>query len=216
MLVDYVTLAVVGMFIGLSVSAPIGAVNLICIRRALEHGQVNGLVAGLGSVLGDGIFAVIAAFGLHAARSAIMSQEHLLGAVGGLVLIGMGVFSFFREPPEESKLKRAQMVSNWTDDLPHAFGSTLFLTLTNPATMLGFAVFFASLQEFFGAINLVGSWILVLAVMCGSTLWWFGITFVASQFHGRLDRDHFSLVNKIFGALIAAFGFAVWISLLFY
>lgn len=197
-------------------SAPIGAVNLICIRRTLEHGQINGLMAGLGSVLGDGVFATIAAFGLHAVREAIMAQEHIIGAIGGTVLIGMGVYSFLREPPDERRLRRAKLVSNWTDDLPHAIGSTLFLTLTNPATMLGFAVFFASLQEFFGYITLLGSWFLVGAVMVGSSLWWFFITFVASQFHGRLTRDHFWFINRIFGGLIAVFGFAVWISLLFY
>ena len=215
-MLDFFLLVLAGMFIGVAVSAPIGAVNLICIRRTLEHGQLNGMVAGLGSVAGDGIFATVAAFGLHAVREAIMAQEHIIGALGGLVLIGMGAYSFFREPPDENQLGRARLVSNWTDDLPHAIGSTLFLTLTNPATMLGFAVFFASLQEFFGQISWVGSWFLVGAVMVGSTLWWFGITIVAAQFHGKLNRDHFWLINRIFGGLIAAFGFAVWISLLFY
>ena len=215
-MVDYFLLVLAGMFIGVAVSAPVGAVNLICIRRSLEHGQLNGMMAGIGSVLGDGIFALIAAFGLHAVRDAVMAQEHIIGAIGGLVLIGMGIYSYFKPPPDETQLGRAKLVSNWTDDLPHAIGSTLFLTLTNPATMVGFAVFFASLQEFFGTITMVGSWLLVGAVMIGSTLWWFGITTVAAQFHGKLTRDHYWMINRIFGALIAAFGFAVWISLLFY
>lgn len=216
-MIDYFILVLMGIFIGVAVSAPIGAVNLICIRRTLEHGPLNGFFAGLGSVLGDGIFALIAAFGLQAVSRAIMSQEYILGGVGGLVLIAMGVYSFFRAPPDEERLSRANIVSNWTDDLPHAIGSTLFLTLTNPATMLGFAVFFASLQEFFTVpISVLGSWILVAAVMSGSTLWWFIITLVAGQFHGKLNSEHFALINKIFGVLIAAFGFAVWISLLFY
>ena len=215
-MVDSFLLVVFGAFIGIAVSAPIGAVNLICIRRTLEHGQLNGMAAGLGSVLGDGIFAAIAAFGLNAVRDAIMAQEYILAAIGGLVLIGMGVYSYFRPPPDESKLRGPALVSNWTDDLPHAVGATLFLTLTNPATMLGFAVFFAGLHEFFGTLGVVASVVLVCAVMVGSSIWWFVITFIASQFHGKLDAGHFSLINKIFGVLIAAFGFAVWISLLFY
>jgi hypothetical protein len=47
-----------GIVIGLIVAAPIGPVNLICIRRTLAYGPINGFFSGLGAALGDGIFAM--------------------------------------------------------------------------------------------------------------------------------------------------------------
>src|SRR4051812_39752681 len=40
-----------GIIIGLIVAAPIGPVNLICIRRTLAYGALNGFVSGLGAAL---------------------------------------------------------------------------------------------------------------------------------------------------------------------
>ncbi|MBL4602427.1 MAG: LysE family transporter, partial [Emcibacteraceae bacterium] len=53
-----------GVFIGLIMAAPIGPVNIICLRRALTKGPMNGFIVGLGAALADGIFGCLAAFGL--------------------------------------------------------------------------------------------------------------------------------------------------------
>jgi len=49
---DYLVIIVSGVAIGLILAAPIGPVNLICIRRTLAFGPVNGFVSGLGAALG--------------------------------------------------------------------------------------------------------------------------------------------------------------------
>ena len=48
-------------FIG---AAPIGAVNIICIRRTLHYGPLNGFLSGIGAAFGDGFFAVLVIFAL--------------------------------------------------------------------------------------------------------------------------------------------------------
>ena len=45
---DWLTLIGGGLVIGLLVAAPIGPVNLICIRRSFAFGPLNGFVSGLG------------------------------------------------------------------------------------------------------------------------------------------------------------------------
>ena len=45
--------------IGLIVAAPIGPVNLICIRRTLAFGPLNGFFAGLGAAFGALIFGLV-------------------------------------------------------------------------------------------------------------------------------------------------------------
>ena len=56
----------VGILIGILVSAPVGPVNVLCIQRAIERGFFGGVAAGLGAVLGDGLIALFAAFGVKA------------------------------------------------------------------------------------------------------------------------------------------------------
>src|SRR5271154_7403839 len=63
---SYIFFVLSGVVIGLTVALPIGPVNLICIRRTLALGPVNGFVSGLGAALGDGVFAIITAFGFTA------------------------------------------------------------------------------------------------------------------------------------------------------
>src|SRR5882757_8273650 len=83
-----------GIVIGLVVAAPIGPVNLICIRRTLAYGPVNGFISGLGAAFGDGIFATIAAFGLTAAAQLIQGYSTPLKLIGGAMLIGFGIHIF--------------------------------------------------------------------------------------------------------------------------
>ncbi|HWA30040.1 MAG TPA: hypothetical protein VG867_03025, partial [Rhizomicrobium sp.] len=63
---NLVFLIVSGIVIGLIAAAPIGPVNLICIRRTLAFGPLNGFMAGLGAAFGDGLFAAVIGFGVTA------------------------------------------------------------------------------------------------------------------------------------------------------
>ncbi len=52
---------ILGVLIGLSVAAPIGPINLLCIRRTLSHGPALGFVSGLGSATGHVIYSAVPA-----------------------------------------------------------------------------------------------------------------------------------------------------------
>jgi len=83
-----------GIIIGLIVAAPIGPVNLICIRRTLAYGPLNGFFAGLGAALGDGMFAVVTGLGLPAISQRIEVYSNLLKLAGVLMLLRFGVHIF--------------------------------------------------------------------------------------------------------------------------
>jgi threonine/homoserine/homoserine lactone efflux protein len=213
---DLLIVLAAGIAIGLVVAAPIGAVNLICVRRTLEFGTVNGFIAGLGAAVGDGIFAAIAAFGLKAISSFILTNIILIKALGGLFLIGAGLYTWFSDPSIPSSGETGKrVVQDWTDDLPHTVGATLFLTLTNPATMLAFTAIFAGLGDFLTEkLGVVSAAVLVAAVAGGSALWWFLITLFVGRFHAQIDRPRLVLINHFSGALIGLFGLGVLLELL--
>ena len=86
-----------------------------------------------------------------------------------------------------------------------AYASTFALTLTNPTTILSFAAIFAGL----GAASADGSsaaLLLVPGVFLGSTLWWLVLSGATSLFRARLSAGGLRWVNRVSGAIIAAFG----------
>lgn len=194
-----------GVAIGLAVAAPIGPVNLIVIRRTLRYGWLNGFMSGGGAAAGDAIFAAIAAFGLTAAVEFVIRFETLLQVVGSLFLIGLGLRTWFAKPHfgDEEPV-------NISGALAAVFATTFFLTITNPATMLGFIAIFggvaglASAGEDYGHAATV-----VLAVMSGSILWWASVSGFVSLFRQRMNDRVLTIVNRVSGALIFCFGILI-------
>ena len=73
--------------------------NLICIRRALQFGPVNGFVSGLGAALGDGVFAAISAFGFTVVAKLIEGFSTSLEIGGGILLLAFGLHTYITHLP---------------------------------------------------------------------------------------------------------------------
>ena len=95
---NYILLILTGLVIGFMVSAPIGPINLICIRRTLAFGSLNGLVSGFGATAADGIFAAIIGFGLTAIRHWFEGWSDTLQIAGGVLLLGFGIHTYLADP----------------------------------------------------------------------------------------------------------------------
>ncbi len=198
-----------GIAIGLVVAAPIGPVNLICIRRTLSGGFFRGFLSGLGAALGDGIFASIAAFGFNAAINVMLSYAGWLQLVGGIFLIVLGVRTFVAHPHIDMVAGDAPTVA-----LARVFVTTFFLTITNPATMLGFLAIFSSVAGFTPRdTDYASAAMLVGAVVGGSIIWWACITGFVSLFRQKMNDHMLEWLNHIAGVLIVLFGLAVLVKL---
>ncbi len=210
-MLDWLVLIVSGIFIGIIVAAPVGPVNLICIRRTLAFGKLNGFLSGTGAALGDGVFAVIVAFGLTAVSSFIEGHAGWFETAGGLVLIGMGVHTFYSNPrPYMNPADVSLPVNGGSADLATAVASTFFLTISNPATMLGFVAIFSGMGASLTANASYGSaTVLVGSVVLGSTLWWAMLTGVMGLFKGKMNFKRLRLINQGSGVLVTVFGVVV-------
>ena len=187
-----------GLAIGFSIAAPVGPIGVVCIRRSLLEGRQVGLVTGMGAATADAIYGCVAAFGLTAISSALVGYRSWLGFLGGLFLCYLGVRTFMSSPA-------ARVAEIQGRGLLAAYLSTLFLTLTNPMTILSFVAVFAGFGLGSSPDYLAAS-VLVTGVFIGSALWWLLLSSGVALFRSRVGSAWMQVINRLSGCIIFAFG----------
>jgi len=204
---DKVFLLLKGLILGFSIAAPVGPIGILCIRRTLTEGRASGFFSGLGAATADAIYGCIAGFGLTFISSFIVSQQIWLRLIGGIFLFYLGVKTFLAKPPEEKD-------ENGKTNLPGAYISTFFLTITNPMTIIAFGAVFASLGLAGTGGNYLSAGILVMGVFAGSALWWLILSGGVTLFREKFDNDKLMWVNRISGSIIIIFGLFALLSVM--
>src|SRR5579872_5676039 len=82
-----ITLFIKGLIIGFAIAAPVGPIGVLCIQRSLHDGFKVGLMTGLGAAFADGVYGLIAGFGLTAISSLLIAHKFWIQIIGGLFLI---------------------------------------------------------------------------------------------------------------------------------
>jgi threonine/homoserine/homoserine lactone efflux protein len=196
-----------GLMIGFSIAATVGPIGVLCIRRTLVEGRLSGLVSGLGAATADAIYGAIAGFGLTLISNFLVDQQTWLRLIGGLFLIYLGFKTFYKKPKD-------LVLTNQKVKLIDAYGSTLFLTLTNPMTIISFVAIFAGLGLVSESGNYLSASLLVLGVFIGSALWWLILSYGVGILREKFNLAGLKWVNRISGVIIASFGFYVFLSVL--
>lgn len=197
-----------GIIIGFSIAAPVGPIGVLCIRRTLAEGRLNGLVSGLGAATADAVYGSIAAFGLTIITNALIQQQMWLRLFGGAFLIFLGVRTFFSKPSKKSPHETRK-------GLLAAYGSTFFLTLTNPVTILAFAAIFAGIGLGSTVADYASATLLVFSVFAGSAMWWLILSGTVSLMRKKVTQRVLQWINRVSGAIIVGFGVFILGSLLF-
>jgi threonine/homoserine/homoserine lactone efflux protein len=196
-----------GLIIGFSIAAPVGPIAVLCVRRTLMDGRVSGFVSGLGAATADGIYGCIAGFGVTIVSSFLISQEVWFRLIGGLFLCFLGLKAFGVRPLEQADEAKSMSILG-------AYLSTLFLTLTNPMTILSFAAVFAGLGLGISGGDYCSAAILVLGVFLGSALWWLALSCGVGLFRTRLTLQGLRWVSRGSGVIITGFGLSAIVSCL--
>jgi threonine/homoserine/homoserine lactone efflux protein len=190
-----------GLLIGFSIAAPVGPIGVLCIRRTLAQGRIYGLVSGLGAATADACYGSIAALGLTLISAFLIDQANWLRLIGGTYLCYLGIKTFRSKPAAQ-----AADVAARGRGLLGAYTSTLFLTLTNPLTILSFAAIFAGLGAGAASGNIWSALLMVAGVFLGSCAWWMILVALTSLFRSRLSTVGLTWVNRMSGGIILMFG----------
>jgi threonine/homoserine/homoserine lactone efflux protein len=193
-----------GLILGLSIAAPVGPIGVLCIRRTLAQGRSYGLVSGLGAATADAVYGCVAGFGLTFVSGFLVDQQSWLRLIGGAFLCYLGIKTLLAKPVQDpAEAKGVGLLG--------AYGSTFFLTLTNPMTILSFAAVFAGLGVAETGGDYGSAAILVAGVFTGSALWWLILSGGVSLFRDRFTPQALVWVNRISGLVVLGFGvFALW------
>lgn len=196
-------LLLTGFGVGVVFSAPVGPVNILCVQRAFRSGFFSGLAAGWGAVAADGIFAAVAAFGITAVSGFVEGHSLWLQVVGGLLLIAFGIRTARAHPHLDEGEEE-------TSGLVRTAVATFGMTITNPATVLGFLALFGSLGDW---APKPGDWLaagmFVVGVVSGGSSWWLAVATAISALRDHMTDRTLARINLIAGALLVLFGVAV-------
>ncbi len=197
-----------GMFCGLVIAAPVGPVGILVVKRTLEIGFRAGLLSGLGAATADMIYGVVAAFGLHLVADFLIGHSAWIRLVGGILMIGIGVYELCTPPVGKTRRKSftVNSVAGWS-------GSTFLLTITNPVTILSFGAVFMVAEAVVAPGDVAAAWTLIGGVLSGSALWFASLAGFSKLFHHSIDVHGLRLVSRVSGVLVTLFGVVVLASL---
>ncbi|WP_417458655.1 LysE family translocator [Kordiimonas sp.] len=208
-MIDEIGYVLWGLAFGFALSAPVGPVNIICLRRSLFGRARDGFMIGLGASAGDAFYAGLAALGLKAFLSVIDSFDTELKLIGATIMIVFAIRIWRSHPhidqsPQEGGVKRGMLAS-------------LVLTLTNPGVFFGFLGLYALAG--IGDLGADGGYIhsdaiaLIVGVFLGSSLWWATLVGIGRYLRDKVNDKFLSIINHFSAALIGLFALGAILSI---
>lgn len=189
-----------GILIGLLVSIPLGPIGVLVIQRTVNKSRIAGLLSGIGAALSDTLYAIIAGFSLTFLVDFIRENEILFQSVGALVVLGLGIHIFFKDPATDLHRNRLRGNTHFKDII-----SSFLVTFSNPLTVFVFLAVFTSSGV---AVNLeqpYHSFFVILGVFTGAFIWWFSLSGIVSLFRHKINLRILWWINKIAGVVIVIF-----------
>lgn len=190
-------LIIKGIIIGILVSAPMGPIGMLCIRRTLYKGRWHGFVTGLGAALSDVIYAALTCLGMGVVVNFIEANQAPLQLTGSIVL---GIFGFyiFRSNPTRSLQKKQEKKLSFTQDFITAF----LLTFSNVLIVFLYIGLFARFGFVLPYHSIWMSLFGIIFIGVGAILWWFGITYLVAKLSKWFNVRGIWLLNRIVGIVI--------------
>lgn len=201
-----------GVLIGFLVSAPMGPVGLLCVKRVINKGAWQGFATGMGAALGDVFYAALAAFGLTFVMNFLIREERWLRLAGGTFLILLGII-WLRRKRSYADFKKVPARSS------HIFeaGWTGFLLdLANPITLIAYIALFSGFGLADASAKFTSAASLVIGIGIGAFAWWFLLTHFILLFRKKITAKTLQVINKVMAVLVIAFGIFVLLTIIFH
>ena len=187
-------------FLGLSLSAPIGPINAAQLEKGIRNGFFHAWILGIGALIADIFYMILIYLGvIHFLEEDIIKL--FLWCFGAFVLIYTGVESL--RSTNEISIKRSQN----NDSIIKTFFSGFFMSLSNPLTILFWLGIFGSiLAKAASSYNKEQLLLYSIGIILGILLWDLTIASTSSIFRKILDTRLLSIITVISGISLIIYG----------
>jgi threonine/homoserine/homoserine lactone efflux protein len=166
----------------------------------VNKSRVAGLLSGMGAALSDTFYAIIAGFSLTFVIDFIHKNEIIFQSVGALVVLGLGIHIFFKNPVSDLRKYKLRGSTHFQDII-----SSFLVTFSNPLTVFVFLAVFASSGVTKSIEHPIDSFFVILGIFTGGSAWWFSLSGIVSIFRHKMNLRVLWWINKTAGAAIILF-----------
>lgn len=199
-----------GLALGFALALSVGPIIFIIIKQSLNAGHKGGFSFVAGVWISD-ILLVVLSNTLSAAVSLLDTHEKVVGCLGGLFLVGMGVyFAVFKkvklQDPEKAEARFRKR------DMARVFASGFIINTLNPGVIFFWLVNAALLALDHTIKERIVIFSVCLLINMSADV---GKVLMAGKLRSKLTYRTLSVVNKISGALLVIFGIVLACDVLF-
>lgn len=210
-----------GMILGLMIAVTVGPAFLAIIQTGMSRGFKSSFFMALGISASDMVLITICYLGASTFFDEL-SNKLFIGIIGGIILIGYGLYSFFKKPddhPEKEKTKKKRgfidrISSSDAGILTYVFKG-FFMNLLNPFLL----VFWLTAMGWVSANAEEGKLLNYAIAFFGGTL---GTVFatdllkslIGTKISRYLKPKNILWINRIVGIALATFGVFLMIKVL--
>ncbi len=208
--ISIVEIMLKGIIIGIIVSAPMGPVGVMCIRRTLNKGRWHGFMTGIGASVSDLVYATITALGMSFVFDFINNAHNMfvLQVVGSILLFFFGLHTF-RTNPHSYRANPMDKLGSYPvtkSKLAYNFATGFALAISNPLVILMFVALFARMSFVLPELDFVERVAGYASIWMGAVVWWFAITWLVDKLGSRFDVRGIWLLNRVIGSAVMIFG----------
>ena len=187
-------------YLGISLSAPIGPINAAQMEIGLKHGFWNAWVFGLGAVLADICYMLVVYTGL-AQYMQVPLIHTFLWLFGAFILTYSGIESLVA-------IKHKKGQSNTRNSkITRSFRSGFLMSLLNPLSILFWVGIYGSvLAKTISDLSAQQVIINSLAILVGIFIWDYSMAMLASIFRRYLTDQLLVVISLISGISLVGFG----------
>lgn len=187
-------------YLGISLSAPIGPINAAQMELGLRHGFWNAWVFGLGAVLADICYMLIVYTGLAQYMQVPLIQT-FLWLFGAFILTYSGIESLVA-----IQRKKGQS-NNRNSKITRSFRSGFLMSLLNPLSILFWVGIYGSvLAKTITHLSAEQVIINSLAILVGIIIWDYTMALMASIFRRYMTNQLLVAISLISGISLVGFG----------
>lgn len=208
--ISIVEIMLKGIIIGIIVSAPMGPVGVMCIRRTLNKGRWHGFMTGIGASVSDLVYATITALGMSFVFDFINNAHNMfvLQVVGSILLFFFGLHTF-RTNPHSYRANPMDKLGSYPvtkSKLAYNFATGFALAISNPLVILMFVALFARMSFVLPELDFAERVAGYASIWMGAVVWWFAITWLVAKLGSRFDVRGIWLLNRVIGSAVMIFG----------